>query len=134
MEEVVLFEREYKDYVMGYVLVSGLAYENMGWVIEVEGEISKEMVGMLLCNGLVMYERDGFVKSYFDGDGMVMLIVIKDGKAYFRNKFVRTEYFDKEEEFGKYIELSIFIVSDLRKFVFFYRLFNDILGGDFLCK
>ena len=51
-----------------------------------------------------MYERDGFVKSYLDGDGMVTSIAIKDGKAYFRNKFVRTEHFDKEEELGRYTE------------------------------
>ena len=63
---------------------------NMGWVTEVEGEIPKEMVGTLLRNGPAMYERDGFVKSYLDGDGMVTSIAIKDGKAYFRNKFVRT--------------------------------------------
>ena len=53
----------------------------MGWVTEVEGEIPKEMVGTLLRNGPAMYERDGFVKSYLDGDGMVTSIAIKDGKA-----------------------------------------------------
>ena len=46
------------------------------------------------------------MKSYLDGDGMVTSIAIKDGKAYFRNKFVRTEHFDKEEELGKYTEPS----------------------------
>jgi carotenoid cleavage dioxygenase-like enzyme len=129
-EEAAPFEREYKDYATGYASVPGLAYENMGWVTEVEGEIPKEMVGTLLRNGPAMYERDGFVKSYLDGDGMVTSIAIKDGKAYFRNKFVRTEHFDKEEELGKYTEPSIFTASDPRKPAFFYRLFNDILGGD----
>ena len=109
------FEREYKDYATGYASVPGLAYENMGWVTEVEGEIPKEMVGTLLRNGPAMYERDGFVKSYLDGDGMVTSIAIKDGKAYFRNKFVRTEHFDKEEELGRYTEPSIFTASDPRK-------------------
>jgi hypothetical protein len=43
-----------------------------------------------------------FEKSYLDGDGMVTSVAVKDGKAYFRNKFVRTEHFDKEEELGVY--------------------------------
>ena len=128
------FEREYKDYATGYASVPGLAYENMGWVTEVEGEIPKEMVGTLLRNGPAMYERDGFVKSYLDGDGMVTSIAIKDGKAYFRNKFVRTEHFDKEEELGRYTEPSIFTASDPRKPAVFYRLFSDILGGNLARK
>ena len=55
----------------GYASVPGLAYENQGWVTEVEGEIPNEMEGTLLRNGPAMYEREGFIKSYLDGDGMV---------------------------------------------------------------
>jgi len=124
------FAQEYADYSTGYASVPGLAYENMGWVTEVRGEIPPEMVGTLLRNGPAMYERDGFVKSYLDGDGMVTSIAIKDGKAYFRNKFVRTEHFEKEEELGKFTEPSIFTAKDPRSPAFFYRLFNDILAGN----
>lgn len=124
------FAQQYRDYATGYASVPGLAYENMGWVTEVEGEIPKEMVGTLLRNGPAMYERDGFVKSYLDGDGMVTSIAIKDGKAYFRNKFVRTEDFEKEEALGKFTEPSIFTAKDPRSPAFAYRLFNDILGGN----
>jgi all-trans-8'-apo-beta-carotenal 15,15'-oxygenase len=53
-----------------------------------------------------------------------------DGKAYFRNKFVRTEHFDEEEELGEYVHPSIFTAEDPRKPAFIYRLFNDILGGN----
>ena len=74
--------------------------------------------------------KDRFEKSYLDGDGMVTSIAIKDGKAYFRNKFVRTEDFDKEEELGRYTEPSIFTAKDPRKPAFFWRLFNDILAGN----
>ena len=35
----------------GYASVPGLAYENQGWVTEVEGEIPNEMEGTLLRNG-----------------------------------------------------------------------------------
>ena len=91
----------------GYASVPGLAYENQGWVTEVEGEIPNEMEGTLLRNGPALYEREGFIKSYLDGDGMVTSVAVKDGKAYFRNKFVVTEDFDEEERTGKYIKLSL---------------------------
>ena len=104
------------------------------WIEEVIGEIPKEIEGTLLRNGPAMYVRgegaDRFEKSYLDGDGMVTSIAIKDGKAYFRNKFVRTEHFDKEEALGKYTEPSIFTAADPRKPAFFWRLFNDILAGN----
>ena len=114
----------------GYASVPGLAYENQGWVTEVEGEIPNEMEGTLLRNGPAMYEREGFIKSYLDGDGMVTSVAVKDGKAYFRNKFVVTEDFDEEERTGKYIKSSIFTAEDPRPFAFGQRLFKDLLGGD----
>ena len=36
-----------------------------------------------------------------DGDGMIFSLAFKDGRAYFRNKFVKTKGFLKEQvEFG----------------------------------
>ena len=130
VKEAYPFEKEYKDYQTGYASVPGLAYENQGWVTEVEGEIPNEMEGTLLRNGPAMYEREGFIKSYLDGDGMVTSVAVKDGKAYFRNKFVVTEDFDEEERTGKYIKSSIFTAEDPRPFAFGQRLFKDLLGGD----
>jgi carotenoid cleavage dioxygenase-like enzyme len=128
------FDKAYKDYSTGYASVPGLSYERSEWIEEVIGEIPKEIEGTLLRNGPAMYVRgegaDRFEKSYLDGDGMVTSIAIKDGKAYFRNKFVRTEHFDKEEALGKYTEPSIFTAADPRKPAFFWRLFNDILAGN----
>ena len=128
------FKKKYADYSTGYASVPGLAYERSEWITEVIGEIPKELEGTLLRNGPAMYIRgegnDRFEKSYLDGDGMVTSVAVKDGKAYFRNKFVRTEDFDKEEELGKYTEPSIFTAKDPRKPAFFWRLFNDILAGN----
>ena len=39
---------------------------------------------------------------------MVTSVAVKDGKAYFRNKFVVTEDFDEEERTGKYIKKFYF--------------------------
>ena len=128
------FENQYADYSTGYASVPGLAYERSEWITDIEGQIPTELEGTLLRNGPAMYVRgegaERFEKSYLDGDGMVTSVAIKDGKAYFRNKFVRTEDFDKEEKLGKYTEPSIFTAKDPRKPAFFWRLFNDILAGN----
>ena len=128
------FENQYADYSTGYASVPGLAYERSEWITDIEGQIPTELEGTLLRNGPAMYVRgegaERFEKSYLDGDGMVTSVAIKDGKAYFRNKFVRTEDFDKEEKLGKYTEPSIFTARDPRKPAFFWRLFNDILAGN----
>ena len=61
-----------------------------------------------------MFERDGFKKTFLDGDGMITSLAIKDGKAYFRNKFVRTPIFKEEEKDGVFDSLSIFTAEDPR--------------------
>mgnify|MGYP006223843873 FL=1 len=128
------FEKQYADYSTGYASVPGLTYERSEWITDIEGKIPKELEGTLLRNGPAMYIRgegaDRFEKSYLDGDGMVTSVALKDGKAYFRNKFVRTEDFEKEEALGKYTEPSIFTAKDPRKPAFIWRLFNDILAGN----
>ena len=128
------FKKQYADYSTGYASVPGLTYERSEWITDIEGQIPTELEGTLLRNGPAMYVRgegaERFEKSYLDGDGMVTSVAIKDGKAYFRNKFVRTEDFDKEEKLGKYTEPSIFTAKDPRKPAFFWRLFNDILAGN----
>ncbi|MBW8711814.1 MAG: carotenoid oxygenase family protein, partial [Mycobacterium sp.] len=42
------------------------------------------------------------LKTYhpFDGDGMMHIVVFRDGKAFYRNRFVRTEGFLTENEVG----------------------------------
>lgn len=61
-----------------------------------------------------MFERQGFKKTFLDGDGMITSLSIKDGKAYFRNKFVRTPSFKEEEKDGVFDSLSIFTAEDPR--------------------
>lgn len=122
----------FSSYQKGYLSVSS-HHETEGWC-EVEGKIPDELTGTLLRNGPALFEREGFKKVFLDGDGMVSSIAIKDGKAYFRNKFVRTESFAKEEEAGKFLDLSIFSAVDPRPSasgmpLWKHRLIDDIFRG-----
>ena len=67
---------------------------------------------------------DRFEKSYLDGDGMVTSVALKDGKAYFRNKFVRTEDFEKEEALGKLLPSHRYLLPRIHA--------NQPLSGAFL--
>ena len=43
------------------------------------------------------------LKNYhpFDGDGMIHVVGFRDGKAFYRNRFVRTDGFLAEQEAGR---------------------------------
>lgn len=128
-ESAKLFE----DFAKGFQNVSSDAETN-GWITEVTGEIPSELQGTLLRNGPALFERNGVRKEFLDGDGMITSIAIKNGNAYFRNKFVRTESFSREEDSGRFMDLSIFTAKDPRpqitgRPVWKIRLIDDIFNG-----
>ncbi len=72
------------------------------WIEEIEGEIPAELTGTVFRNGPGLTDVNGYrLKHPFDGDGMINSIAIKDGKAFYRNKFVRTEGYVAEQRSGK---------------------------------
>ncbi|MBD1909537.1 MULTISPECIES: carotenoid oxygenase family protein [unclassified Leptolyngbya] len=76
---------------------------------EVEGEIPLQLHGTLFRNGPGLLERGGQrYRHPFDGDGMICAIAFKDGKAHFRNRFVRTEGFIAEEKAQKILYRGVF--------------------------
>lgn len=76
---------------------------------EIEGEIPPLLEGTLFRNGPGLLDINGSsVRHPFDGDGMVSSIVFKEGKAYFRNRFVRTEGFIQEQKAGKFLYRGVF--------------------------
>lgn len=108
--------------------------ETNGWITDIEGEIPKEICGTLLRNGPALFERNGLRKEYLDGDGMITSVAFRDGKAYFRNKFVRTQSFQREEAKGDFMDLSIFTAADPRgahmgEPIWKIRLIGDIING-----
>lgn len=68
----------------------------------VEGSLPAGLSGTLYRNGPGLFERGEYRRdNLLDGDGLVQSLQIKDGKAYYRNAFVRTPKFLADEAAGK---------------------------------
>ena len=69
--------------------------------MEVIGEIPKDIDGVYVRNTENPVHQAIGLYHPFDGDGMLHSISIKDGKAEYRNRFVRTKGFEAEQEAGR---------------------------------
>ncbi|KXZ52551.1 hypothetical protein GPECTOR_9g595 [Gonium pectorale] len=68
----------------------------------VTGTIPPELTGTYYRNGPgLQIDNPRYRRHTFDGDGMILSLSFKDGRAYFRNRFVRTEGFVKEQAAGR---------------------------------
>lgn len=57
----------------------------------VGGPIPKDLKGTLFRNGHAKFDVGGTKIAHpFDGDGMISAFTFNQGKAFFRNRFVRT--------------------------------------------
>jgi len=94
------------DWQRGY---RSLKKEYDYWIEEVEGTIPPELTGTLFRNGPGMLDVNGTpVHHPFDGDGMVCAIAFHEGRAHFRNRYVRTEGFVAEQEAGQILYRGVF--------------------------
>lgn len=82
----------------------------------VEGEIPRELNGTLYRNGPNPQFAPRGKYHWFDGDGMIHAFAIHDGKAHYRNRWVRTQRFQLEREAGESLfgGLADFANSDPR--------------------
>lgn len=81
------------------------AYE----IEDIDGTIPADLEGTLFRNGPGLLDVAGHpVHHPFDGDGMITSISISQGKAYFRNRYVRTEGYIKEQATGKPLYRGVF--------------------------
>ena len=62
--------------------------------LTVEGRLPEELRGIYMRNG--MNPQSGWSDHWFFGNGMVHAIELRDGKAAYRNRFVRTPYYDND--------------------------------------
>jgi carotenoid cleavage dioxygenase-like enzyme len=69
--------------------------------LDVTGEIPRDLDGLYLRN--TENPVHPAIESYhpFDGDAMVHVVGFRDGKAFYRNRFVRTDGFAAEQEAGR---------------------------------
>ncbi|MEW5319701.1 MAG: hypothetical protein WDW38_010839 [Sanguina aurantia] len=101
-------KQQMDDLIKGF---STQSVERGYWVEDsmVEGTIPAELEGTLLRNGPGIFEIGSrSIPQPFDGDGMVCSFAFKDGKAFFRNKLVRTEGFVAEQRAQKQLYRSAF--------------------------
>jgi all-trans-8'-apo-beta-carotenal 15,15'-oxygenase len=76
---------------------------------DVEGEIPTNLNGTLFRNGPGLLDIFGRRLHHpFDGDGMVCAISFSNGRAYFRNRFVRTEAYCAEGLAGRMLYRGVF--------------------------
>jgi all-trans-8'-apo-beta-carotenal 15,15'-oxygenase len=80
------------------------------WIDDIEGTIPKGLQGTLFRNGPGLLDIHGIpLRHPFDGDGMITKIsFLPDGRAHFRNRYVRTEGYIQEREAGKMLYRGVF--------------------------
>jgi carotenoid cleavage dioxygenase-like enzyme len=68
--------------------------------LEVVGEIPADLNGVYVRNGPNPQHEPRGRYHWFDGDGMVHAVHFADGKASYRNRWVRTDGFQRERDAG----------------------------------
>lgn len=72
------------------------------WIDDIEGAIPTDLTGTLFRNGPGLLDIHGYPLQHpFDGDGMISSFAFKDGRAFYRNRFVRTAGYVAEQAAGK---------------------------------
>ncbi len=79
------------------------------WIEEIEGEIPAGLEGTLFRNGPGLLDIGGVPLTHpFDGDGMISAVTFTQGRAHFRNRYVRTEGYVAEQKAGKILYRGVF--------------------------
>ncbi len=68
--------------------------------LRITGELPADLQGMYVSNSSNPKFRPKNKYHWFDGDGMVHGVLFRDGEATYRNRYVRTEGLQREEEAG----------------------------------
>ncbi|HEY9647175.1 MAG TPA: carotenoid oxygenase family protein [Chroococcidiopsis sp.] len=94
------------DWQKGYRSLKG---EFDYWIDDIEGEIPAALTGTVFRNGPGLLDIHGYpIQHPFDGDGMICAIAFQNGRAHFRNRFVRTAGFVAEQAAQKPVYRGVF--------------------------
>lgn len=100
------YEQVRNAFVRGY---SSQRQEMAYWIDDIEGRIPADLRGTLFRNGPGLLDINGEVLHHpIDGDGMVCSVAFADGRAFMRNRFVRTKGFLEEQAAGRILYRSPF--------------------------
>lgn len=100
----VSYSRE--DWKRGYY---SLLEEFDYWIDDIAGEIPLSLSGTLFRNGPGLLDVNGQRLHHpFDGDGMICAFSFKNGRAHFRNRYVRTEGYIAEQKAGRILYRGVF--------------------------
>jgi all-trans-8'-apo-beta-carotenal 15,15'-oxygenase len=81
---------------------AALEQEHCGWVDDVRGKIPPDLTGTFFRNGPgTMKAGEQQYGHWFDGPGMISAVTFVEGRAHFRNRYVRTPQFLRDKEAGK---------------------------------
>lgn len=95
-----------RDWARGY---ESQPDEHAGWIVDVAGAIPPELHGTLFRNGPGLLDVAGHPLHHpFDGDGLVASFSFKDGRAYYRSRFVQTEGYLAERKAGRPLYRGVF--------------------------
>ncbi|WP_017653049.1 carotenoid oxygenase family protein [Fortiea contorta] len=106
--EITATQKSYSraDWQRGY---ESLPQEFDYSIDDIEGKIPAELRGTLFRNGPGLLDINGQrIHHPFDGDGMISKITFADGRAHFRNRFVRTSGYIEEQKAGKILYRGVF--------------------------
>ncbi|MDH5171194.1 MAG: carotenoid oxygenase family protein [Gammaproteobacteria bacterium] len=88
-----------RDFHRGF---AGLEHEHSGWVDDVRGKIPPDLNGTFFRNGPgTMKAGEQQYGHWFDGPGMISAVTFVEGRAHFRNRYVRTPQYLKDKAAGK---------------------------------
>ncbi len=80
------------------------AIERQAESLVIEGQFPKDFSGTFYRNGPALLERSGVrQKHLFDGDGMIHAFHFENSKVSFKNKFVQTQKFQKEQKAQRFL-------------------------------
>jgi carotenoid cleavage dioxygenase len=83
--------------------------------LSVEGSLPKDLAGVFVRTGSNPRLHPVGRYHFFDGDGMLHAVHLEDGRATYRNRYVRTEGLAAEEAAGRALYTGILERPDLRR-------------------
>ncbi len=105
-DQIATQSYQMQDWQKGY---RSLTEEYDYWIEDIEGTIPSELNGTLFRNGPGLLDINGQrVHHPFDGDGMISAIHFSNGRAHYRNRFVRTQAFLEEQQAGRILYRGVF--------------------------